>query len=68
MGYLGRVGLTRKNRVGSRVNPFFVSGQKNRVWVMFFRVGSENSDLYCHVYWRGGGGGLIVLVICGGRI
>ena len=61
MGYPGRVGLTRKNRVGSRVNPFFVSGQKNRVWVMFFLVG-------CHVYWRGGGGGLIVLVICGGRI
>ena len=62
----GWVDLQKSGRVTGQ--PVFVSGQKNRIRVMFFRVGLENSDPYCHVYWRGGGGGLIVLVVCGGRI
>ena len=43
-----RVGLTRKNTG----QPIFASGQKNRVRVRYFsgRVGSENSDPFCHVY------------------
>ena len=46
----GQVDL-QKTWVRSRVNPFFASGQKNRVQIKYFQgqVGLENFDPFCHV-------------------
>ena len=50
MGYLGRVGLTCKKKVGSRVNPFLLRVKKFGFRSGIFRVESANSDSFCHVY------------------
>ena len=45
----GRVDL-QKARVESRVNPFLLRVKKVGFGSYIFRVGSKNSDLFCHVY------------------
>ena len=44
----------QKTRVGSRVNSFLLRVKKNRVRVEYFlgQVRSENSNPFCHVYFR----------------
>ena len=46
----GRVRLTRKNTSWVTGQPVFASGQKNRVRVGYFWVGSKSSVPFCHVY------------------
>ena len=45
----GRVDL-QKTQVGSQVNPFLLWVKKTGFGLSIFRVGSENSDPFCHVY------------------
>ena len=47
---LGRVELTRKNVGWVTGQPVFASGQKIKFGSGIFRVGLENSDMFCHIY------------------